>query len=107
MIPNPWEGALLGLAAWRVFRLVADDRIADRPRAWLLGVPGWNGEGDPPAGYRDGLAYLLTCPYCAGFWIACAWWGAWLLGGDWVLAAATPWAISAAPPLLETLRDDE
>lgn len=102
MIPSPWEFALLFGAAYRVFRLVAEDTILDRPRAWLLGVPGWlpTGGETPPAGFRPKLATFLTCPWCAGFWISVGAWLFWLAAGDWALLAATPLAGSAAVGLV-------
>jgi hypothetical protein len=38
---------------------------------------------------------FLVCPYCSGFYIALAWWGAWIAWGDSTLVVATPWALSA------------
>lgn len=98
MIPSAYSLALLAAAAWRTFQLVADDDILDRPRRWALRLgQGWREEGDPvPDEYRVNWAAFLSCPYCAGFWIAAMWWLAWLAFGDWALLVATPFAISAA-----------
>ena len=47
-VPNWYELALLSLAAWRIFHLVSDDDILDRPRRWVLRLdPAWEKEGDP------------------------------------------------------------
>lgn len=82
-MPQPWEAALLALAAYRVFRVIGFDSIADRPRDWALER-------------LDGKWELfITCPFCAGFWITVGWWLAWLAAGDWALLAATPWALHA------------
>lgn len=52
--------ALVALASHRLTRLVTSDRIGDRPRNAILA------RLDP-----DGLtAYLVTCSWCAGFWVA-------------------------------------
>lgn len=82
-IPNWYEAALLALAAWRIFQLVSEDDILDRPRTWvLLKLPGkWD--------------EFVECPYCAGFWITAAWWGAWQIWPFGTLVAASLFAIHA------------
>jgi hypothetical protein len=82
-IPAPWEAILLSLAAWRVFQLLAEDDLLETPRRYVT---------DRISEYWEDF---LTCPYCAGFWIAVVWWGAWQLWGDSTLIVATPWALSA------------
>jgi hypothetical protein len=87
----------LAAAAWRVFQLIALDEILEGPRRYVtrLGKT-WKKDGDPiPKAYREKLALFLTCPYCAGFWIALAWWGAWQMWPTETLIAATPWLLSA------------
>lgn len=79
MIPSPWEFALLALATVSVWKLIAEDKITERPRDWLL--------------VRMEIDELIECPWCSGFWIAVAWTGAWLAGGDWTLLAAAPFAL--------------
>lgn len=102
MIPSPFEFVLIGLAVFRVWRLLAEDSVLDRPRAWLLGVPGWKptGHETPPDGYRAELATFLTCPHCAGFWLSVAAWGLWLLTPWWALTLAVPLAFSAVVGVL-------
>jgi hypothetical protein len=96
LIPSWWQFTLLAAAAYRLWRLVAEDTILDRPRAWLLGAPGWSpDDGDPPPGYRQELAVFLTCGWCMGFWLSVLAWGAWLVAPHATLVAATPFAISA------------
>lgn len=63
MVPEPWEYALLVLAAFRVWKLIADDRILDRPREWALE------HLDTKRG-RTKWEDFITCPWCAGFWIS-------------------------------------
>lgn len=95
-IPDWYELVLLGLAAWRIFQLIAWDDILTRPRRWLLGIPqDWDGE-HPLTGksYRETLALFVQCPYCAGFWIAVIWWVAWLIWPYETVLFAVPWAIS-------------
>ena len=95
MTPGPWAFALLALAAFRVWKLAADDAILDRPRDWLLAR----------AGTSSKLALFLVCPWCAGFWITVAWWAAWWTWPHWTLAAAAPFALSAAVGLLASALD--
>lgn len=96
MIPGWYAFILLALAAWRTFQLIADDDILDRPRRWVLRLGNdWVKDGDPvPEAYRAKWAAFITCPYCAGFWIAVAWYVAYLVS-DWTLYAAVPLALSA------------
>jgi Protein of unknown function (DUF1360) len=96
-IPNWFEVILLALAAWRVFQLVSDDDILDAPRRRLLHLTQeWEKEGDPvPDNYRFKLAEFITCPYCAGFWIAVTWWIAWQLWPHATIVVAVPWVLSA------------
>lgn len=96
-VPNWYEIALLSVAAWRVFQLIAFDSILDQPRRYVtkLGKK-WEKEGDVlPKEYREKWALFLQCPYCLGFWLGIAWWGAWQIWPHGTLVAATPWAISA------------
>jgi uncharacterized protein DUF1360 len=96
-VPDWWETALLFAAAWRVFQLLAFDDILETPRRYVTRLgKSWKKDGDPiPKAYREKLALFLTCPYCAGFWIALAWWGAWQAWPHETLVAATPWVLSA------------
>lgn len=82
-IPDWWEAALLGLAAWRTFQLLAADDLLDTPRRYVT------------SRLSEYWEDFLTCPYCAGFWMALAWWAAWQVWGDSTLVAATPFALSA------------
>lgn len=96
-IPSWYGLVLLALAAWRVFQLVGDDDILDRPRRYLLRLgDDWEKDGDPvPFNYRANWGIWLTCPYCAGFWISVLWWGAWQLWPHGTLVVAVPFAINA------------
>ena len=50
---------IVSLAVYRITRLVTEDAIFDRPRTWLEGRAEW-------------LDTLVTCPWCASFWIGLA-----------------------------------
>lgn len=96
-IPNWYETLLLAIAAYRLWRLLAEDDLFDRPRRWLVRLgDAWEKEGDPvPAGYRASWAEFLTCPWCFGFWVALGWWGAWQIWPHATLVVAVPLALSA------------
>jgi hypothetical protein len=82
-IPNWYEALLLALAAWRVFQLLSEDEILERPRRYVT------------ARLDEKWELFLLCPYCAGFWIGVVWWVAWLIWPYETLVVAVPWAISA------------
>lgn len=84
MIPDPWEFALLSLAAFRLFWLLGEDTITEPLRDWLT-----------KNGRRERTELFLQCPWCAGFWISLGVWGAWLALDEWAVAAAVPFAVSA------------
>ncbi len=96
-VPDWWATLLLALAAWRTFHLLAHDTILDGPRRRLLRLNReWKQEGDATGDdYREKWALFLVCPFCAGFWIALAWWGAWQIWPHGSLVAATPFVINA------------
>jgi len=95
-IPSWYEVVLLSLAAWRVFQLLAEDDILDRPRRYVTRLGDkWEKEGDPvPPGYRVGLANWLTCPYCFGAQVAIVWWIAWEIWPHETLVASVPFVLS-------------
>jgi hypothetical protein len=82
-IPEPWEAILLSLAAWRVFQLISDDEILNGPRRYVTGK------------LSEKWELFLECAYCAGAWVAGAWWVAWLIFPYETLVFAVPWALSA------------
>ena len=82
-VPDWWEAVLLALAAWRVFQLIAEDEILNGPRRYVTGK------------LDEKWELFIECPYCAGFWIALAWWAAFQVNEKWTLIVAVPWALSA------------
>lgn len=100
IVPGWLALALLLGASFRVYRLIAHDTILNRPRKWLVGLGDWK-EGDTvPDGYREWLTIWLECPWCCGFWVTVAWWGAFEMWPHGTLVAAAPWAISGAVALV-------
>lgn len=106
-VPDWWAFLLLALAAYRVWRLLAEDAILDRPRRKLTRLgSAWQKEGDPvPEGYRAEWAKFLLCPWCLGFWVSLAWWAAWQASEKWALVACTPFALSAAVGMIRVNLD--
>ena len=96
-VPDWWSFTLLALAAYRTWRLLAEDEILDRPRRWALRLgEDWEKDGDPvPDNYRVDWGLFLMCPWCCGFWISIAWWAAWQATEKWTLVVAVPLALSA------------
>lgn len=95
VIPDWWAGLILALAVFRVYRLIAEDDIADRPREWLL--------AKLEEERLEELDKLITCPWCLGFWLSALTWVSWLLIPGWTVGVAFPWALSAAVALVAKL----
>ena len=73
-MPEWWLVALASLAAYRVTRLVTSDKITepifDRLRFGL--ERRWYAKHGPEGSdthFNSKLAYLLSCPWCLGFWV--------------------------------------
>lgn len=85
LAPEPWQAALLTLAAFRCWWLLANDAILNPVRDRV--VKRWPSES---------LATFMDCPWCSGAWISVAWWCSWLAWEDWSVWVAVPFALSAA-----------
>lgn len=73
--PEPFDLLLLGFAVYRLGRLVAFERVADPlRRPFTETVPDHTGAGESVEprgeGVRQALGQLVSCPICAGTWIA-------------------------------------
>lgn len=101
-VPSWLELVLLALAAFRSWKLIGDDTILDRPRGKALELS-FRLRG--PKG-KDYVETLLECPWCAGFWIALVWWGAYELWPHGTVVAAVPFALSGIVGLLGHLISD-
>ena len=74
---RPFDLVLLGLATMRLGRLVAYDKVFE---IWRLPVaetqPDESGAGDTVVpkghGFQRALGELISCPICAGTWVAAA-----------------------------------
>lgn len=72
---KPFDLGLLGLATFRLGRLIAFDRVADplrKPFTRKIQDPTGAGVSIEPRGegVQQALGQLLSCPICAGTWIA-------------------------------------
>lgn len=104
-IPSWWQFTLLSLAAFRVFRLISEDTILDRPRAWLLGYSGWKEGEKLPDSYRVKWGEWITCPWCLGFHLSVILWLLWLWQPTWMVGLCTPFALSAMVGLIAHFSD--
>lgn len=75
---DPRDIALIGVASFKLSRLVTKKKIAAPIRAPFTE---YQGKGDAPAevderprgrGVQAAVGQLLTCPYCLGLWMASA-----------------------------------
>lgn len=88
MTPKPWWTLPLLLGATlRTTRLTTTDTITDPTRAWTIRT--LHHHHPPTAQWTH---TLITCPHCAGFWIALAHtltWQRWGHTRTWQTAAGT------------------
>jgi hypothetical protein len=108
--PSWWAFALLALAVFRAYRLIAEDTILDRPRKWLLRGPldTWEKEGDDPGDdYRLDLGIFITCVWCLGWWLSLGVFLLWVWFPTETLFVATPFALSAVVALVAKNLDRE
>lgn len=89
-IPNWYAAALLALAAYRTWSLIAEDEITS---PWRARLDDW-ASGKWGSTRADKIFDFITCPWCTGWWIAIGWWGAYQLWEHAALVAAVPFALS-------------
>jgi len=106
-IPDWYTLSLLSLAAYRVFRLLSEDDILDRPRAWVLGYRGWQEGQSLPDSYRVKAAEFVSCSACLGFWCSLAFVGAWWLWPHGTTVVCVPLAVSTLVIAVASLLDSE
>jgi hypothetical protein len=105
-VPSLWITVLLAAASYRIWRLLAEDVILDRPRRWIVRLPlKWKEGMLIPDGYRYRLAEFINCPWCLGFWVSIAVWIAWQADEHLTTVIAVPLAISAAVGIIRTKLD--
>lgn len=109
-VPAPWAFALLALAVYRIYRLLARDTLTEPVRAavsypdgeavTLDGVSRVSSPVERGKPLRVYVSTLLRCPWCVGFYVSSAWWAAWLAWPHATLIIAVPWALSAVTGLV-------
>ena len=103
MIPSLYAFALLALAAFRSWVLLARDDITKNLRQWMFLRTGGVVNAARSAFWWE----FVQCPWCFGFWIAIAWYIAWLIWATGALVLAVPFALSAVVALIEEHRDSD
>lgn len=93
-VPSWWPFLLLALAAFRTWRLIAEDTILNRPRARFVR---WLPKGEE----------FVLCPWCSGAWISVGWWLAWCAWPHWTLVVSVPFALSAVVALVAVNLDPD
>jgi Protein of unknown function (DUF1360) len=95
-VPSWWVFLLLGLGSFRIWRLLSDDTILERPRRAIVKLPkDWEPDDDLPHGYREYLALFINCPWCLGFWVSLVIWGFWNVWSHGTEVVMVPFALSA------------
>lgn len=95
-IPGWFQLTLLSLAAFRIWRLLSEDTILDKPRNRLLRLGSWKAEGDiVPPEYRKEFGIFLECPWCLGFHVSLGVYLLWIWFPTETLTVSVPLAISS------------
>lgn len=118
-----WPLLIIALAIYSITRLITVDSIADRPRDWLHARFPYEGQnikiGTAWPG-RDRCTFIVTgdhryvtegswlgelvkCPWCMGFWVALAVFGAfcfWPVATTFVLV---PMALRVIPGMIQSV----
>lgn len=81
MIPDWYILLLLSLAAYRLWKLLAEDTILEPVRNRIT-FSKWETE-------------LLECPWCLGAWISLGWVSAWWVFPYQATVVSVPFAVSA------------
>lgn len=106
-VPSPWVALILFAASFRIWRLLAEDELLERPRRWVVRLPrDWDDGMMLPEGYRLELAKFITCPWCFGFWITIVVWALWQIEPHWTSVLAVPFALSAGVGIVRKNLDD-
>ena len=103
IVPSWYALSLLAFAAFRTWKLIGEDTILDTPRLWAL----YRIEKHGSKGARQYAEAMIECPWCAGFWISLAWWGAYELWPHGSLIVATPLVLSALVGILGHFTSDD
>jgi hypothetical protein len=91
-VPDWWGFVLLGLASFRIWRILAVDTILEGVRNRLFRWEDY--QGGAPERYRYGLDEFVKCPWCFGWWVVLGWWGLWQVWEHAVYVMSVPLALS-------------
>jgi hypothetical protein len=92
---SPFEFIILGLATYRLTRLITRDVIMDGFRNWFWKK--WSPE-------KSKLGYLLTCEWCLSIWVASLFYISAMITSV-TIAVAGVFALSAVAGLLTAYED--
>lgn len=93
-VPDWWGFVLLGLASFRIWRILAVDTVTEPVRDLVFRQAEYDAGNE--AGYRFKLDEFVSCPWCFGWWVVLTWWGVWQLWGHAIYVLSVPLAISTA-----------
>lgn len=107
---GPWQFAVVTLAAYRVWRIIARDSITEKAREVVTGVdddhaPELADADRSPHPGRVYLSALIRCPWCSGFYVSIAAYAAWLIFPTETFWVSLPLAISAALGIIRKTLD--
>lgn len=117
MVPSPWIGLVLALAAYRAVRLLGWDDLPPiaRARSWALGerqtstsvsssarmgLTDEEPEWQQTVFDRPLLAHFIHCPFCLGAHVATSVYLLWFWFPTETMYGAVPFALSAAVGLI-------
>jgi len=115
-IPTFLALLVVGLAGYRLTRVVTSDSISDPFRAWLwdraythAGMT-YDFQHDTQAPAVRSKAWrwvydLLSCPYCLGFWLTLAVWWGYTFGPEWVERGVEALAAVGVQAFIASRRD--
>ena len=94
-VPDWWGFVLLGLASFRIWRILAVDKVFEPVRDRVFRLADHKPDS-PDDRYRYSLDEFVSCPWCFGFWIVLGWWGLWQVWEFGFYVASVPLALSTA-----------
>lgn len=103
---EPFELALYALATQRLARLVTKDAVTSPLRRPFTRFVGAAGEGEVNEevvgrGLRHAVGEMLTCPFCAGQWVATALFAGAIAAPEATVAGASALAIAQVADVLQ------
>lgn len=104
---EPWDAAVLSLAAHKIARLVAKDPVTSPLRAPFTKFRGTAGPAElkeevrSTGSVRHGIGELITCPFCIGMWAATGFVGGLVLAPRATRLVAGTFAVLAGADFLQ------